>query len=52
VLARAIDESLNNYLADNTQAWVLQPDGTYKRLSHGAHKQRNAQQTLLQEYCS
>jgi polyphosphate kinase len=50
--ARVIEESLNNYLSDNSQAWVLQADGTYRRLSHGSHKPRSAQQTLLQTYCS
>jgi polyphosphate kinase len=51
-LARVIEESLDNYLSDNSQAWALQPDGTYKRLTHGSHKPRSAQQTLLQTYCS
>ena len=48
---RVVEESLENYLADNTNAWVLQADGTYKKLS-AAHKQRSAQQSLLSNYCS
>ena len=28
---RIIREGLNNYLSDNTRAWILQPDGTYVR---------------------
>ena len=42
---------LLNYLSDNTQAWVLQSDGTYKRLKPGAAKPRSAQQMLLEHYC-
>jgi polyphosphate kinase len=51
LLARVVEESLHNYLSDNTQAWVLNSDGSYKRLTPGAHKQRSAQQALLEEYC-
>lgn len=43
---------LLNYLADNTQAWTLQPDGTYKRARPGSQKARTAQQALLDYYCS
>ena len=32
---RVFDEALANYLADNTQAWQLEPDGSYTRLSPG-----------------
>mgnify|MGYP000526457898 CR=1 FL=1 len=42
---------LLNYLSDNTQAWVLQSDGTYKRLKPGTAKPRSAQQMLLEHYC-
>lgn len=51
LLARVVEESLHNYLSDNTQAWVLNADGSYRRLAPGAHKQRSAQQALLEEYC-
>lgn len=43
---------LLNYLSDNTQAWILQSDGSYKRARPGTHKLRSAQQSLLDYYCS
>jgi len=44
---------LLNYLSDNTQAWILQSDGSYKRAKPpGTHKPRSAQQSLLDYYCS
>lgn len=43
--------SLQNYLSDNTQAWILQSDGSYKRVRHGNQKPRSAQQALLEYYC-
>ncbi len=46
---RVIRESLTYYIADNTQAWVLQHDGSYKRAKPGSQKPRSAQATLLQE---
>ncbi len=42
---------LKNYLADNTQAWVLQPDGSYIQAKPGNAKPRSAQQILLENYC-
>ena len=44
--------SLHAYLADNTQAWILQSDGTYKHVKQGNQKPRSAQQALLEHYCS
>ena len=35
------------YLDDNTQAWDMQPDGTFKRVKHGRKKAVNAQADLL-----
>lgn len=46
-----IDQGLLSYLSDNTQAWVLQSDGSYKRLKPGTSKPRSAQQLLLEHYC-
>jgi polyphosphate kinase len=46
---RVIEESLLNYLSDNTQAWLLQPDGTYRRAPGSPHKQRAAQARLIVE---
>lgn len=50
---RALEEGLLMYLRDNTQAWLLQPDGTYVR----AQPQDNdapfsAQQALMERYSS
>lgn len=42
---------LLSYLADNTQAWVLQSDGSYKRAKAGALKPRSAQLHILEHYC-
>jgi polyphosphate kinase len=47
--ARLLNEGLLPYLADNTQTWLMQSDGTYKRLKPGNQKLRSAQQFLLQE---
>lgn len=46
-----LDYGLLNYLSDNTQAWMLQSDGSYKRLKPGTSKPRSAQQLLLEHYC-
>ena len=46
-----IEFGLQSYLADNTQAWLLQSDGTYRRLKPGTAKSRSAQQMLLEHYC-
>ncbi|MDO9312657.1 MAG: polyphosphate kinase 1 [Nitrosomonas sp.] len=46
-----IKYGLLSYLSDNTQAWALQSDGSYKRLKPGATKPRSAQQVLLEHYC-
>jgi polyphosphate kinase len=47
---RVYDESLANYLADNTQAWQLEPDGSYRRLTPGTDAPHCAQQTLLAKF--
>jgi len=46
---RIIEESLLTYLADNSQAWMLQSDGSYKRVAHGNARRRSAQEHLLGE---
>jgi polyphosphate kinase len=43
---RVYDEAIGKPLEDNTQAWVLQPSGTYER-SRGDGKPRAAQTILL-----
>ena len=47
---RVHDEALANYLADNTQAWALQPDGSYRRIERGDEAPHSAQQALLARY--
>jgi polyphosphate kinase len=44
---RVYDESLANYLADNTQAWQLESDGSHTHLTPGDAAPHAAQQTLL-----
>jgi polyphosphate kinase len=48
---RVYDETLDNYLRDNTQAWILGSDGRYTR-SHPARGEapHSAQQALLAAY--
>ena len=46
-----IDQGLLSYLSDNTQSWLLQSDGSYKRSKPGTAKPRSAQQLLLEHYC-
>ena len=46
-----IEYGLLNYLSDNTQAWSLQSDGSYKRMKPGTSKPRSAQQSLLEHHC-
>jgi polyphosphate kinase len=48
--ARVFDESLANYLADNTQAWQLQHDGTYLRIEAADEPLYSAQQHLLAKF--
>jgi len=46
-----IKYGLLSYLSDNTQAWLLQSDGSYQRVKTGV-KPRSAQQQLLEHYCN
>ncbi len=45
---RVVQEGLSLYLGDNTGAWALRRDGSYRRLSPGKGRPRNAQQELLE----
>ena len=47
---RIIKQGLNNYLSDNTRAWILQADGTYKRIEPGAARERDAQLKLCEQF--
>lgn len=49
-LRERILRDLEAWLADNTNAWVLQPDGTYVRQSPGAELPFTAQRTLLERH--
>ncbi|MCL6689848.1 polyphosphate kinase [Pseudomonas citronellolis] len=52
-LVQRVKKELELYLADNTQAWVLQPDGSYQRLNPtGNQNPRNAQAMLLERLCT
>jgi polyphosphate kinase len=44
---RIVAEGLKDYLADNVQAWEMQPDGTYLRKKRGRAAARCAQRELL-----
>ncbi|MEO7063394.1 MAG: polyphosphate kinase 1 [Dokdonella sp.] len=46
---RVFDESLANYLQDNTQAWQLESDGTYVRATADGAELHCAQQMLLEK---
>ena len=47
-----IVRDLQLYLADNTQAWLLQPDGSYVRVEPGAEPPVCAQKQLLENYAA
>lgn len=50
--ARVKEESLDNYLLDNLNAWELQPDGTYRHLQpEGDAMPHSAQSSLLAKLC-
>ena len=44
---RVVREGLLPYLEDNSQAWVMKPDGTYERLQPRRSRRRAAQEELL-----
>ncbi len=46
---RVVAETLDNYLADNTQAWALRSDGSYERVEAGEQMPHCAQQHLLSQ---
>jgi polyphosphate kinase len=48
---RVYAEALENYLADNTQAWLLHADGHYERAVPGEDMPHSAQQSLLAKIC-
>ena len=46
---RVFKQGLMLYLSDNTQAWILQSDGSYKRTNPGKQVPKSAQEILLGE---
>jgi polyphosphate kinase len=46
---RVYKQGLIHYLNDNTQAWLLQSDGSYKKSSPGKNTPKSAQEILLEE---
>ncbi|MBU6199551.1 MAG: polyphosphate kinase 1 [Xanthomonadaceae bacterium] len=48
---RVYDEALENYLADNTQAWLLDADGRYERALPDADMPHSAQAALMAKLC-
>ena len=48
---RVFNETLENYLADNTQSWHLQADGSYERIDRGEQMPHSAQSALLARIC-
>jgi len=48
---RVYDEALQNYLEDNVQAWILQPDGNYEHATPGDAEPHYAQRSLLSSLC-
>ncbi|HZQ60352.1 MAG TPA: polyphosphate kinase 1 [Casimicrobiaceae bacterium] len=48
---RVYEEALDNYLADNVQAWLLHADGHYERAQPGDAAPHSAQQSLLAKLC-
>jgi len=47
---KRIINDLELYLADNTQAWEMQTDGTYRRITPGDSAPVSAQSVLLKEF--
>jgi polyphosphate kinase len=47
---KVLQEGLLDYLADNTQSWLLQSDGSYKRNAPGSSKPKSVQTALLEQY--
>ncbi len=50
--ARVRSEALDNYLADNVNAWELQADGRYVRLAADGTEPHSAQAALLTKICA
>ena len=51
IAKRVYDEEIENYLADNQQAWSLNAEGRYARIEMGDSMPHSAQQSLLARLC-
>src|SRR5690606_22145895 len=52
-LLMRVKKELESYLTDNTQAWAMQADGSYQRITpSGNQNSRSAQQTLFEKLAS
>jgi polyphosphate kinase len=49
---RIVNEGLTPYLEDNTQAWLMQSDGSYKLAAPGEEPPSSAQTLLLERLAS
>ncbi|MFL6591221.1 MAG: polyphosphate kinase 1 [Luteimonas sp.] len=49
--ARVKHEALDNYLGDNVDAWLLQPDGQYQRVVPGPGEVPHSAQAMLLAQC-
>jgi polyphosphate kinase len=49
-LFQRVKQEMGYYLADNCRAWLLQPDGSYRRAEPGDGVPFSAQQALLEEF--
>ncbi len=49
-LRQRLIEDLEYYLKDNSQAWILQSDGTYRKLEPDGVEPFSAQTALLDRY--
>ncbi len=48
-LSLRVMQEFDYYMLDNTQAWQMQSDGSYRKLSPGKQRKRIAQQQLLED---
>jgi polyphosphate kinase len=51
IAKRVYDEEIENYLADNQNAWSLDAEGRYVRVVPGDAMPHSAQQSLLARLC-
>ena len=49
IVERVLKESFDNYLKDDQQAWLLQPDSTYRRVKSNRKVPHSAQKWLLDQ---